>query len=296
MKRTALILGLVLMPTLACAQALPDWIIPGTQGDLPEEMLNAVRDADQAARDIAYPAVPLTVPAPVREGLDGNGTCMGCHTTTGRGGPQSAPLAGLPPAYFVQQIVNFRTDARGQAYRPNMANFAKEMTIEQTMEIANYYASLPVEALVDVVESEMVPRTFVGPRDITAVHPDGGEEQLGERIIEITKTPSAPYTNGEVAFTAYVPIGSVAEGRELAERGLGRTVSCGLCHGADLQGNGDIPGIAGRSPLHNARQLMEYRNGMRAGDSAQPMIGVSENLTDAEIIAISAYVASLPPI
>jgi cytochrome c553 len=41
---------------------------------------------------------------------------------------------------------------------------------------------------------------------------------------------------------------------------------------------------------------MEYRNGMRAGDSAQPMIGVSENLTDAEIIAISAYVASLPPI
>jgi cytochrome c553 len=93
-----------------------------------------------------------------------------------------------------------------------------------------------------------------------------------------------------------VPIGSVAEGRELAERGLGRTVSCGLCHGADLQGNGDIPGIAGRSPLHNARQLMEYRNGMRAGDSAQPMIGVSENLTDAEIIAISAYVASLPPI
>ncbi len=296
MKRIALIVGLTCLPALVHAQDLPDWVAPATQDELPEEMLNAVRDADQAAREVAYPAVPLSVPAPVREGLDGNGTCMGCHTTTGRGAPQSAPLAGLPPAYFVQQIVNFRTDARGQAYRPNMANFAKEMTMEQTMEIANYYASLPVEPLVDVVESEMVPRHFYAPRDITAVHPDGGEEPLGERIVEFATTPSAPYTNGEKAFTAYVPVGSIAEGRELAERGLGRTVACNLCHGADLQGNGDIPGIAGRSPLHNARQMMEYRDGLRGGDSALPMIGVSENLSNAEIIAISAYVASLPPI
>ncbi|MEE8439894.1 MAG: c-type cytochrome [Micropepsaceae bacterium] len=296
MKRTALILGLVLMPALSNAQSLPSWIAPAAQDDISEEMLNAVRAGDQAARDVAYPAIPLSVPAVVREGLDGNGTCMGCHTTTGRGVPQSAPLAGLPPAYFVQQIVNFRTGARGQAYRPNMANFAGELTIEQTMEIANYYASLPVEPLVDVVESEMVPRTFVGPRDITVVHPDGGEEPLGERIVELAKTPAAPYTNGVKAFTAHVPVGSIAQGRELAERGLGKTVSCGLCHGADLQGNGDIPGIAGRSPLHNARQLMEYRDGLRGGDSAQPMLGVAENLTNADIIAIAAYVASLPPI
>lgn len=295
MKKISWILGLALLPAFAHAQELPDWITPSTQSELPEEMLNAVRDADQAARDVAYPGIPDSVPQVVREGLDGNGVCMGCHTTTGRGAPQSAPLAGLPPAYFVQQIVNFRTDARGQAYRPNMANFAKEMTMEETMEIANYYASLPVEPLVDVIESETVPRTFVGPRDITAVHPDGGEEPLGARIIELAKTPSAPYTNGEKAFDAYVPVGSIAEGRELAERGLGRTAACDLCHGADLNGNGDIPGIAGRSPLHNARQLMEYRDGLRGGDSAQAMIGVAANLSNDDIIAISAYVASLPP-
>jgi cytochrome c553 len=296
MKKITWILGLIFLPAFANAQGLPDWVVPAAQDDVPEEMLNAVRDGDQAARDVAYPAIPLSVPAVVREGFEGNGVCMGCHTTTGRGAPQSAPLAGLPPAYFIQQIVNFRTGARGQAYRPNMANFASNMTIEQTMEVANYYASLPVEPLVDVVESETAPRVFFGPRDITAVHPDGGEEPLGERIVEIAKTPSAPYTNGEKAFTAYVPVGSIAQGRELAERGLGKTAACGLCHGADLQGNGDIPGIAGRSPLHNARQLMEYRDGLRGGASAQPMIGVAANLSDADIIAISAYVASLPPI
>jgi cytochrome c553 len=41
---------------------------------------------------------------------------------------------------------------------------------------------------------------------------------------------------------------------------------------------------------------MEYRDGLRGGASAQPMIGVAANLSDADIIAISAYVASLPPI
>jgi cytochrome c553 len=295
MKRSALILGLICLPVLAHAQALPDWITPTTQGELPEEMLNAVRDGDQAARDVAYPAVPLSAPDFVREGLDGNGTCMGCHTTTGQGAPQSAPLAGLPPGYFVRQMVNFKTGARGQAYRPNMADFATRMSIEQIMEAADYYASLRFEPWIDVVESEMVPRTFVGPRDITATYPDGSEEPLGDRIIELPATPAAPYTHGARAFTAYVPVGSIAQGRELTNRGLGRTITCGLCHGADLQGDGDVPGIAGRSPLHNARQLMEYRDGLRGGTSAQPMIPVAERLSDADIIAISAYVASLPP-
>ncbi len=295
MKRTALILGLLCMPTLASAQALPDWITPAAQDGVAQELLDAVRDGDQAARDVAYPAVPLSAPDFVRGGLDGNGTCMGCHTTTGQGAPQSAPLAGLPPGYFVRQMVNFKTGARGQAYRPNMANFATRMTIEQIMEAADYYASLRFEPWIDVVESETVPRTFVGPRDITAAYPDGSEEPLGERIIEVPKTPAAPYMNGAKAFTAYVPVGSIAEGRELSNRGLGRTIACGLCHGADLQGDGDVPGIAGRGALHNARQLMEYRGGMRGGASALPMISVAERLSDADIIAISAYVASLPP-
>ncbi len=258
MTRTALIFSLTFSAALANAQSLPDWAAPSVADDVPEEWLDAVRDGDQAAREVAYPAVPLSVPSIVREGnAEGNGVCMGCHTTTGLGGPQSAPLAGLPPAYFVRQMVNFRTGARGQAYRPNMARFAEAMSIEQIVETTEYYATLPVEPWIDVQETDMVPHTYVGPRDITAPRPDGGEEPLGERIIEIPKTAASPYTNGARAFTAYVPRGSVAQGRELARRGLGKTIACGLCHGQDLQGNGDVPGIAGRSPLHNARHLIE---------------------------------------
>jgi cytochrome c553 len=294
MKRTALIVSLVLLPALANAQGLPEWVTPAAQDDAPEELANAVRDGDQAGRDIAYPLVPQTAPEVVRNGQDGNGVCMGCHTTTGLGAPQSAPLAGLPVGYFVRQIVNFKTGARGQAYRTNMANFASQMTIEQIIDAAEYYASLPVETRLEVHEAAMVPRTFVAPRDITAAYPDGSMEPIGERIVEIPKTYAAPYMKGAPAFDAYVPVGSVERGRELAERGVGRTVACTLCHGADLNGNGDVPGIAGRSPIHAARQLMEYRDGMRGGESATPMLAVAANLNDAEIIAVAAYVASLP--
>ncbi len=202
MKRTVLIFGLAFLPALGHAQGLPDWVTPTTQDDVPQELLDAVLAGDQAARDVAYPAVPLSAPAIVREGNDGNGTCMACHTTTGMGLPQSAPLAGLPAGYVVRTLVDFRTGVRGQAYRANMAEFARAMSIEQIMEVADYYASLRFEPWVEVVESEMVPRTFFGARNITAVHPDGGEEPLGERIVEIAKTPSAPYTNGAPAFTA----------------------------------------------------------------------------------------------
>ncbi len=276
-------------------EILPDWARPSAAPDLPETMAQPVTAADNAARAVAFPSVPLTAPLIVREGNDGDGICQGCHTTTGMGGPQSAPLAGLPPAYFIRQMANFVSDARGQAYRPNMADFAKAMTLEEIVESAEYYASLRFEPWVEVVEAETIPRTYVGPRDIRALHPDGGEEPLGERIVEIAKTPDAPYMRGSAAYTAYVPPGSLVQGNELAMRGGGKTIACSMCHGADLNGQGDVPPIAGRSPTHTARQMLEYRDGLRGGASAAPMLPVVENLSDSDIIAISAYVASLPP-
>jgi len=250
------------------SEILPEWARPGAEQGLPEAMTQPVTAADNAARAVAFPAVPLTAPLIVREGKDGDGICQGCHTTTGMGGPQSAPLAGLPAAYFIRQMANFVSDARGQAYRPNMANFAKAMTLEEIVETAEYYASLRFEPWVEVVEAANIPRTYVGPRDIRTLHPDGGEEPLGERLVEIAKTPDAPYTRGAVAYTAYVPPGSIAQGNELAMRGGGKTIACSMCHRADLNGQRDVPPIAGRSPTHTARQMLEYRDGLRGGGLA----------------------------
>ena len=96
-------------------------------------------------------------------------------------------------------------------------------------------------------------------------------------------------------FIAYVPPGSVAAGEALATTGGGRTIQCQLCHGPDLKGLADVPGIAGRSPIYLARQIYDIKHGVRTGTSAALMLAVVANLTDEDVIALSAYAASLDP-
>ena len=294
MRKILFVLSLVSLPVLASAQT-PEWAFQSTQETLPDDVLDSIRDADNAARAVAYPAVPISVPQIVREGKDG-GVCMGCHLPSGLGQSQSAPLAGLPAAYFVRQIANFTSGARGDAYRPNMARFAQNMTLVETIEIAEYYASLRAEPWIEVRETDTVPQTIIGPREIRVRIPGGGDEPLGERIVELANSSSSAYETGSPAYVAYVPRGSIAQGAELVNRGVGKTIACGICHGENFLGRDDVPAIAGRSAIHNARQLIEFRDGSRGGASAAPMIAVVENLQDADIIAISAYLASLPAI
>jgi cytochrome c553 len=77
--------------------------------------------------------------------------------------------------------------------------------------------------------------------------------------------------------------------------GNGKTIACTACHGANLQGVGDIPGIAGRSPSQMARQLIDFRDGARNGPLAALMKLPVSKLTDDDIVAITAYLASLEP-
>ena len=49
-----------------------------------------------------------------------------------------------------------------------------------------------------------------------------------------------------------------------AGRGLYQT-NCASCHGPDLKGVGQIPGIAGRSTNYVVRQLYDVKHGFRTG-------------------------------
>jgi cytochrome c553 len=68
-----------------------------------------------------------------------------------------------------------------------------------------------------------------------------------------------------------------------------------MCHGDALQGMGQSPRIAGLSPVYLARQLYNFQSGQSAGPASTMMKKVVDNLTDDDIIAISAYVASQAP-
>jgi cytochrome c553 len=126
---------------------------------------------------------------------------------------------------------------------------------------------------------------------------EGGTEPIGARVIEVPEDPvRVELRDPKSGFIAYAPPGSLTKGLALvATGGEGRTIACTICHGPTLKGIGDVPGIAGQSPVNVARQLYLFATSERAGAWAPLMKGPVEKLTNDDIVAISAFVASLEP-
>ena len=61
---------------------------------------------------------------------------------------------------------------------------------------------------------------------------------------------------------------------------------------ADLRGRGPLPGLVGRSPSYLVRQLQDLQTGTRKRIWTDPMRAVADELTDEEMIAIGADLAS----
>lgn len=61
---------------------------------------------------------------------------------------------------------------------------------------------------------------------------------------------------------------------------------------ADLRGRGPLPGLVGRSPSYLVRQLQDMQPGTPKRIWTDPMRAVADELTDEEMIAIGADLAS----
>jgi len=127
-------------------------------------------------------------------------------------------------------------------------------------------------------------------------------EPLVGRILEtpIDLVKSEDLDDPRSGYSAYVPMGSIARGRELATVGIGggtaqrdRGGACVLCHGAELRGMGDAPPIAGRSPSYLVRQLYDFKTGARNGRLSALMQPVAARLTTSQMTDLAAYIASL---
>jgi cytochrome c553 len=227
--------------------------------------------------------------------------CASCHRVGGTGGPENSSLAGLPPAYFVQQMADFKSGARkfaGPARSPVtlMNAVARAATDEEVAAAAAYFAALKPVRNLKVIETDSVPKTFI-VRVFHALAPGGGTEPIGERIVEVpADLDQFEHRDSRTQFMVYVPPGSVARGETLVKTGGGgRTQQCAICHGVDLKGVGNIPGIAGRSPSYLVRQLYDFKTGARAGSGSPLMKPTVEKLTHQDMIAITAYIATLAP-
>jgi cytochrome c553 len=178
-----------------------------------------------------------------------------------------------------------------------MGPIARAVSDEDVREAAAYFAAMTPAPFVKVIETATPPRTYVSAdARHRRIHPDGGTEPIGRRIIQIPEDPMrTAIRDPHSGFIAYVPPGSIARGDALARTGDGKTIQCALCHGDALTGLGEVPRIAGLQPVYIARQLMTMQNGTSAGANAALMRKVVVKLSEDDIIALSAYLGSLPP-
>ena len=223
--------------------------------------------------------------------------CGVCHRADGPGGPENANIAGLPAAYIVQQMLDYRSGARGttlpdRAPQKNMIALSKAITDEEIHEAAEYFAARPVRHNVRVVEAAEVPKTAVAGWFLAATN-TGEVEPIGSRIIEVPENLEQ-FENRDTRsrFVAYVPPGSLARGKALAEGVPGKTDRCAICHGPDLKGLAGIPPIVGRSPSYAVRQFVDFQTGARNGAAAALMKPVVAHLELDDMIALAAYLAS----
>jgi cytochrome c553 len=241
-----------------------------------------------------YPDQHAPAPQIVMKGHGNALACGACHLMSGLGHPESSDLTGLSAAYIAQQMADFRSGARKDPTRMNI--IAREISQEEAVEAARWFATLPRRAFTKVAETSLVPRTFLGPGRMRFAEPDGSVEPIGERIITVPQDQArARLRDPNSGFVAYVPPGSVARGKDLVETGAGRTTPCRTCHGDALQGQGDVPRLAGAHPIYTVRQLSWFKDGSRNGAAATSMKPAVERLTDEDMLAISAYLGSLAP-
>ena len=236
---------------------------------------------------------PQDHPPPPRIVLHGHKpamACGACHLANGAGVPASASLAGLPKAYILEQLAAFRGGQRDNDVMPMEARSLDAAEIEQA---ATYFSSLKIPHFTQVIETATVPQTHW--HDYALVpNQNGAREPLGERIIEgPASIKRYELRDDRTGFIAWVPPGSIARGAVIAAKGGGSAAACESCHGAKLQGVGDIPYLAGRSPTYIARELTLFREGKRMNSGAAPMRAEVAHLTLKDIIDVAAYAASL---
>jgi cytochrome c553 len=295
---------------LKVPEGLPDWAF-----NIPDKVQpSAVRPqgvvrAPGSAKEYEWAKVagnanppdwfPNEHPAPPKVVTGGQGirfACGSCHLMSGQSHPEAADIAGMPAEYLARQMAYYKEGSRKDDAR--MGPIAKATSDEDIREAAQYFAALKPAAWVKVIETATPPKTFIATAGRHRVlHPDGGTEPIGRRILQIPEDPyRTEIRDPHSGYIAYVPPGSLAKGEALVKAGeSGKTQPCAQCHGDTLKGKGEVPRLAGQHPLYIARQLFDLQHGSSAGKATEAMKPVVAKLSEDDIIAIASYLGSLPP-
>ncbi|MFN3593128.1 MAG: c-type cytochrome [Thiobacillaceae bacterium] len=100
-------------------------------------------------------------------------------------------------------------------------------------------------------------------------------------------TPAAPPPATPAAEAPANPLVATGEAKY-------RTV-CAVCHGQRAEGMGNYPRLAGQGSDEIRSKLLDYRAGKQMGPLTAIMAATAKGLSDEDIEALSAYIASLAP-
>ena len=306
MKRVSFaLLGLLALPALAAE--FPEWAYPVDSDPKPRDGTTMIslpgsdKKYTQAQIDDGfnppdwYPGDHKAMPDIVARGRKEADirACALCHLTNGAGHPETAATAGLPTAYFLREMAEFKSGARSGTNASAMISIAKAISEADVRAAAAYYSSQRYSKWYKVVESNTVPKSYISNGGIRLAVDTGETEPLGNRIIELPDNNlSAESRDSRSGFTAHVPPGSIKKGETIVVTGGGKVPPCNVCHGPDLRGLMDVPQIIGRSPTYVFRQLYDVKMGNRTGAKASMMKAIGENLEPDDMIAVAAYLAS----
>jgi cytochrome c553 len=315
MAIAALILsvGLITGASLAVAQGGPSWAYPVADKEQPapppdnepkrvpnSALTYLYKEIDNLFEPpVWFPEHNVGMPRVVQNGAAPNvRACAACHLTSGQGHPESGHIAGLPVAYFKRQINDYRSGNRVDPVW--MTKMSQALSDQDVAAAAQWFSTIKPIPWVKIVETESIPKSYFNKSRKRLTLPSGGTEPLGNRIAEFPQDEARVLNRDPYAgFVAYVPKGSIAHGESLVNTGQhagqNKSVACASCHGSTLQGAGDVPRIAGVSPLYTVRQMFAFKNNHRKGEHAAQMQAVVNNLSETDITAIAAYLATLTP-
>ncbi len=124
---------------------------------------------------------------------------------------------------------------------------------------------------------------------------DGARVNDGGQMRDIV-TELAPEDRQAVAdWFAAQPAPSPADVADTAQgAALFATLGCGSCHGPTPPEGLTVPHVAAQHETYLSKQLTDFRDGRRDNDPDGVMRARAAGLTDADIVALAAYLAATP--
>ncbi|WP_375258719.1 c-type cytochrome [Citreimonas sp.] len=189
-------------------------------------------------------------------GPKGLSLCTACHGAQGvPDNPHIPRLDILSETYITQALTAYRGGSRQSGIMQHAASEVPEEVLSQAATVFGNAA------------------------------PPAGDGAEGAGLSDLARR------GRELAFSARMP------GEDASPAPAEGVAACRVCHGPwDEELDPDYPSIAGQNAPYLEAQLRLWRAEMRGGG---PMAGMmhyaSQNLTDADIEALAAYYAALPP-